>query len=174
MIARNKQRLIVVLAVVCLSALLALAAGCAPRPTGNASMDPEQVNRAYMSQVNQAMGDLEESLSAFADAVAGNDLAGMRSHASSAGKIIDKIAALEAPEDLADVQAGYVEGTNQLRKALQDYVTLYTDVESATEDSPFDWSTYDKRLADIQKEYDAGIEALKAADAAATAAGSEG
>ena len=47
---------------------------------------------------------------------------------------------------------------------------LYAEIESATDEAPFDYSTYESRLAEIQSAYNEGIEQLKAADTAATEA----
>ena len=44
------------------------------------------------------------------------------------------------------------------------YVDLYTEIESATEEEPFDYSTYDARLKEIQDKYDSGIDKLEEAD----------
>ena len=91
----------------------------------------------------------------------------MQTQAENALATLDGLGAIEAPEELADVQQSYQDGTSQLRDALNGYVALYTEISSATDAQPFDWSTYDARLAEIQEKYDAGIDALEAGDAAA-------
>ena len=65
------------------------------------------------------------------------------------------------------VAAGYVDGANSLKDALNSYIQLYTEIDGATASEPFDWSTYDSRLQAIQDAYNAGIDKLKAADEAA-------
>ena len=149
---------------VCLAAAMGLGtlAGCSPQNT--AASQQQSANRQYMSQVNQVMDDLESALGSFTDAVSRDDVVGMQTQAENALATLDDLAAIEAPEELADVHQGYQEGSETLRTALSDYVTLYTEISSATADNPFDWSTYDERLADIQKAYDEGIEKLAAAD----------
>ena len=109
-------------AVVAATLAIGALAGCTGQTAGSEQQD---VNRQYLSQVNQVMDDLETSLASFTD------------------------------------------GTAQLREALSSYVALYTEISSATDAQPFDWSTYDARLAEIQESYDAGIDALEAGDKAA-------
>lgn len=41
---------------------------------------------------------------------------------------------------------------------------LYTEIDSATDQQPFDYSTYEQRLASIQSAYDTGLQALRAGD----------
>ena len=118
-------------------------------------------------QVNQVMDDLETSLASFTDAVSRNDVVGMQTQAENALSKLDSLDSIEAPEELSEVQQSYQDGTAQLREALSSYVALYTEISSATESQPFDWSTYDARLAEIQESYDAGIDALEAGDKAA-------
>ena len=62
------------------------------------------------------------------------------------------------------MKSGYEEGAGKLRDALNDYVALYTEISSSTDAQPFDWSTYDARLAEIQQGYDEGIAKLKETD----------
>ena len=47
---------------------------------------------------------------------------------------------------------------------MNDYIQLYTEIDSATDAQPFDWSTYDQRLADIQSAYNSGIGKLQEGD----------
>ena len=113
------------------------------------------------------MDDLETSLASFTDAVSRNDVVGMQTQAENALSKLDSLDSIEAPEELSEVQQSYQDGTAQLREALSSYVALYTEISSATDAQPFDWSTYDARLAEIQEKYDAGIDALEAGDKAA-------
>lgn len=139
-------------------------AGC----TGQTAADQQQdANRQYLSQVNQVMDDLETALASFTDAVSRNDVVGMQTQADNALAKLDSLGSIEAPDELADVHQSYQDGTSQLRDALSSYVALYTEISSATDVQPFDWSTYDARLAEIQEKYDAGIDALEAGDKAA-------
>lgn len=139
-------------------------AGCTGQTAGSEQQD---VNRQYLSQVNQVMDDLETSLASFTDAVSRNDVVGMQTQAENALSKLDSLDSIEAPEELSEVQQSYQDGTAQLREALSSYVALYTEISSATDAQPFDWSTYDARLAEIQEKYDAGIDALEAGDKAA-------
>ena len=115
----------------------------------------------------ELMVELDEGLDSFVAAVSRNDIVNMRLQAENAYQSIDKLAKLEAPEALADVQKQYVDGTEKLREALDAYIALYSDMNSGS----FDQSTYDKRVADVQKLYDEGVAALEEADK--TASGKE-
>lgn len=44
------------------------------------------------------------------------------------------------------------------------YIGLYSEIESATDDQPFDYGTYDERLKAIQDQYDKGIGKLQSGD----------
>ena len=150
-------------ALVCVIALACgLLAGCANTATTKAT-EEQQANRAYMSQVNEIMEQLDKSLDSFVDAVSRGDVVNMRTQADNAFKILDKLDALEAPESLSDVQKNYEEGSAKLREALDDYIKLYSDMN----DSSFDKSTYNERIADIQKLYDEGVELMQQGDEAA-------
>ncbi|MBR3182667.1 MAG: hypothetical protein IKF56_08560 [Eggerthellaceae bacterium] len=139
-----------------------LIVGCA-NPAANNANSEQQANRAYMSQVNEIMEQLDKGLDSFVDAVSRGDIVNMRTQADNAFQILDKLAELEAPESLSDVQEKYVEGADKLRGALDAYITLYTDMSSAS----FDQSTYDDRIAQIQKLYDDGVKLMEEADEAA-------
>ena len=151
-------------AVVAATLAIGALAGCTGQTAGSEQQD---VNRQYLSQVNQVMDDLETSLASFTDAVSRNDVVGMQTQAENALSKLDSLDSIEAPEELSEVQHSYQDGTAQLREALSSYVALYTEISSATDAQPFDWSTYDARLAEIQEKYDAGIDALEAGDKAA-------
>ena len=147
------------LAAVCVSAMLAVALSGCMQQTANQGNEQQSENREYMTQVNQKMDDL--------DAVSRGDVVTMRTQADNAFKVLDDLSSLEAPEPLKDVAAGYVDGANSLKDALNSYIQLYTEIDGATTTDPFDWSTYDSRLQAIQDAYNAGIDKLKAADEAA-------
>lgn len=153
--------------VMCAIAVL-VAAGALVGCANNASSlnSEQQANRAYMSQVNAAMAQLGEDLDSFVAAVSRGDVVNMRTQADNAYKALDALDAAEAPEALADVKKEYVEGTTKMREALDAYIALYTDIESGS----FSQSTYETRIAEIQKKYDEAVEQLKKADEAAAKA----
>lgn len=159
-ITKAKAVGVVIAAVLAFGAL----AGCVGQTAVN---EQENANREYLSQVNQVMDDLETALASFTDAVSRNDVVGMQTQAENALAKLDSLGSIEAPESLEAVHQSYQDGTAKLRDALNGYVALYIEIDSATDAQPFDWSTYDARLAEIQKNYDAGIEALEAGDKAA-------
>ena len=141
---------------------VAALAGCASQESAATKQQSE--NRQYMTQVNQTMEDLQSRLDGFTDAVSRGDLVGMRTQADNAYKALDELGKLNVPDDLKDIQQEYVDGTNKLKDALNAYIELYTEIDSATEAQPFDYSTYDQRIADIKSQYDEGIGKLQSGD----------
>lgn len=164
----GKSTIVKLGAMACAAALSgAMLAGCANGAANNAATAEQQANRAYMSQVNEAMIELDEGLATFVDAVSRNDLVNMRSQAENAYLALDKLDKLEAPEALEDVQDYYSEGTAKLREALDEYIALYTDMNGVA----FDESTYETRIDEIQKLYDEGVSALEEGDKTASEKG---
>jgi outer membrane murein-binding lipoprotein Lpp len=139
-----------------------LLAGCMSPNTG--ATDQQQANRTYMTQVNRAMEDLNGRLAGFDEAVAQGNPVNMRAKADDAFAAIDDLAAIETPDAMKDLQKGYVDGCTALKDALNGYVDLYTEIDSATEEHPFDFGTYDDRIKAVQDKYNEGVNALKAAD----------
>lgn len=139
-----------------------LLAGCANQAM-NAAASEQQAKRAYMSQVNEIMMQLDDSLGLFVDAVSRADIVNMHTQAENAYQALDKLDALDAPDALIDVQEKYQDGTAKLRQSLDDYIALYTEMSGDT----LDMATYDKRIADIQKLYDEGVALMEEGDKAA-------
>jgi hypothetical protein len=153
--------------VMCAIAVMVAAGALVGCANNSSSLNSEQqANRAYMSKVNSIMTQLGEDLDSFVSAVSRGDVVNMRTQADNAYKALDALAAAEAPEALADVKKGYVEGTTKMREALDAYITLYTDIEAGS----FNQSTYESRITEIQKKYDEAVEQLRNADAAAAKA----
>ena len=147
-----RKRTIARVLAVALGAALALGtlAGCQSPATG--ATDQQQANRTYMTKVNQAVEELNTRLGEFDEAVAQESVVNMRNKANSAF------------EAIKDLQTNYVDGCNKLKDALNSYIDLYTEISSATEEAPFDFSAYDGRVKEIQDAYNEGIDKLKAAD----------
>lgn len=150
---------------VALVASLCLLTGC--MDLTSEGVEEQNNNRQYMTRVNTCMEDLGLKLDAFNDAASRGDLVSMRTQADKAFKELDTLKAIETPEELQEVQDDYVKGCESLRDALNAYIDLYTEIDSATDEHPFDYATYDERIAEIQKTYDDGISALEAADSRA-------
>ena len=148
-------------ALACALAMSVALAGCASQGS-SAATEEQRANRAYMSQVNETMVELESGLDSFVDAVSRGDVVNMRTQADNAYKMLDELADLKAPDALADVQKDYVDGAGKLREALDAYITLYT--EASQKGESFDWTAYDKRIAEIQALYDEGVKALEEGD----------
>lgn len=147
----------------CVAALACgLLAGCMSPNTG--ATDQQQANRTYMTQVNQTMEDLQERLASFDEAVAAGNAVNMRTQADKAFATIDELSAIETPDAMKDLQTSYVDGCTSLKDALSAYIDLYTEIDSATDEHPFDYGTYADRVKAVQDKYDEGIDKLKAAD----------
>jgi len=159
----KRSMLIKAVGVMC-AAFVAGAAPCRCASQESAATKQQSENRQYMTQVNQTMEDLQSRLDGFTDAVSRGDLVGMRTQADNAYKALDELGKLNVPDDLKDIQQEYVDGTNKLKDALNAYIELYTEIDSATEAQPFDYSTYDQRIADIKSQYDEGIGKLQSGD----------
>ncbi len=142
--------------------MIAFFGGCAQQTS--VASEEQAANRQYMSSVNTSIDELSDRLGGFEDAVSRGDTVAMRTQADNAFKVLDSLASLEAPEALKDVQTGYVDGCNALKDALNSYIALYTEIDSATEEHPFDYSTYNDRLKEIQDKYNDGLSRLEAAD----------
>lgn len=159
-----KDRIMIRFATLACCTVLAGAAltGCQSPNTG--ATDQQQANRTYMTQVNQTMEDLNTRLADFDEAVTRGDAVTMRTQADNAFEAIDDLSAIDTPDAMKDLQQNYVDGCDKLKEALSGYVDLYTEIDSATDEHPFDYGTYDDRLKAVQDAYNEGIDKLKAAD----------
>ena len=163
--SKTARRIGFALASVLLVAVVMLV-GCAGQ--SNSASDSQTANRNYMSQVNQIMDDLSNRLQGFDDAVSRGDTVTMRTQADNAFRTLDQLSSLEVPDELKDVQSDYETGCTSLKDALNAYIALYTEIETATPEHPFDFGTYDARLQAIQDMYNSGIQSLKTGDEAAS------
>lgn len=137
--------------------------GCTQQQSSQVAQEVSD-NRAYMAQVNQTMDDLQTRMDSFTEAVSRKDVVSMRTQADNAFKVLDSLRTQDAPEALKSIKADYVEGCDSLQDALNAYITLYTEIDAATEAQPFDWTTYDQRLSAIKATYDQGIAKLEEGD----------
>lgn len=176
----NTQRAITRLARISILAIAAIIAlvlsGCMAPPAASNTEDGDKplTSSEYMAQVNQTVKELDERLQSFNEAVSRQDPITMRTQADSAFAVLDKLAAIEAPEDIKDLRDQYVKGCDQLKEALNSYIDLYSEVsaEKAKASSSryydgFDASEYADRLGQIQAQYDEGIKTLEDADSSA-------
>lgn len=151
---------------ICLAISCAAFAGCAGGQQQGAT-ESQKANRAYMAQVNETMVELDAQLDQFTDAVSRGDVVNMRTQADNAYKSLDKLAKIEAPEELKPIKESYVAGAEKLRTALDEYIDLYT--EMSAKDSDIDKESYDERIKSIQQLYDEGVAALQQGDEKAAA-----
>ena len=161
---------------VCAFALMLVMAGCTTPQAEDVAEgeDKPLTSSEYMAEVNQTVEELTERLQSFNEAVSRQDPITMRTQADSAFAVLDKLAAIEAPDDVKDLRDQYVKGCDQLKGALSSYVDLYSEMtaakaeaESSRYNDPFDASVYADRITDIQNQYDEGIQALEDADSSA-------
>lgn len=163
----NRSKMTRILAALCAAVLMVgTLAGCAGIEQNSEEAKAQAENRQFMSDVNAIMEELSQRLGSFNDAVSRGDVITMRTQADDAFKVLDNLESLEAPEVLQDVKQGYVDGSKQLKDALDAYIALYTDL--ATNPSAVSTDAYKERLASIQDTYDQAVEKLKSTDEAAT------
>lgn len=142
--------------------LVVALAGCTGA-INNEADSQQQANRAYMSQVNEIMMQVDSTLSTFVSSVASSDIVSIRSSANDALSELSKLSSLEAPDDLKDIQTDYQNGSDKLSDALNQYIQLYADVDAGG----LDQAAVNERIGEIQSLYDEGYNALKSADEAA-------
>ncbi len=163
----NRSKMTRILAALCAAVLMVgTLAGCAGIEQNSEEAKAQAENRQFMSDVNAIMEELSQRLGSFNDAVSRGDVITMRTQADDAFKVLDNLESLEAPEVLQDVKQGYVDGSKQLKDALNAYIALYTDL--AANPSAVSTDAYKERLASIQDTYDQAVEKLKSTDEAAT------
>ena len=154
-------------AIACIALVAAVGlTGCAGLEQTSEEAKAQAETRQYMSDVNATIEQLSQRLDGFEGAVSRGDVVTMRTQADDAFKVLDNLESLEAPEVLQDVKQGYVDGSKQLKDALNAYIALYTDL--AANPSAVSTDAYKERLASIQDTYDQAVEKLKSTDEAAT------
>lgn len=160
-----KSRIILALTlcVTCLTLLV----GCSSNSAQ--SDDPQTQNRQYMASVSQIMNDINTQMEDFSDAIKDGEIISLSSQLNTVSSKIDDLKALKVPDAMKDIHSSYVKGAEELKAALDGYVSLYQDIKAPASGS-FDYSTYTSRLDEVQKHYDAGVEALKDADKKASEA----
>ncbi|MCL1797857.1 MAG: hypothetical protein FWG24_06075 [Eggerthellaceae bacterium] len=147
-----------------LAALLCMVLASCTIPQNDAAAEEEAAGREYSASLNRLLDTLAVSLDSFNEAVSNKDVVGMNAQADNAARAIDELMKLEAPESLGEIHGEYAQGCLELKDALRAYLDLFTEIDSATEASPFDYSTYDSRLSKIKQGYDSGIAHLEKAD----------
>ncbi len=163
----NRSKMTRILAALCAAVLMVgMLVGCAGIEQNSEEAKAQAENRQFMSDVNAIMEELSQRFGSFNDAVSRGDVITMRTQADDAFKVLDNLESLEAPEVLQDVKQGYVDGSKQLKDALNAYIALYTDL--AANPSAVSTDAYKERLASIQDTYDQAVEKLKSTDEAAT------
>ncbi len=157
----RRMKLIAVACAMCVA--LAALAGCSGTGSSSQQKTPAQLNREYMSSVNSISSEASRALSDFGDAAAKQDVAAMRLAAADAGKALDKIDSLEAPDALKDVSDEYKAGADDLSQALSDYVEIYSKVKNAGDDTAAAASAAEG-IDDVKARYDSGVTHLSKAD----------
>lgn len=151
-----------------LAASIALA-GCFAPSQQNSTDEHAAEHRTYMAQLGQKAEEIDTILTDFQAAVGAEDVVAMKAATTKVGTIVESIKTTEAPEKLAEVKDNYASGLEQLQQALNSYTQLYADMAAGTVSD----SDYQVRLSEVQSAYDAGVEAMKAADEKAVALAEE-
>lgn len=144
----------------CLMAAALALPGCVAASEQVSTDEHAAEHRAYMAQLGNQAKEIDAVLNQFQSAVGAKDVVAMRAATAKAGDIVAAVATTEAPEKLAETKDSYVAGLEQLQQALEAYTQLYADVEAAVVNE----NDFSVRLAEVQSAYDAGVEAVKAAD----------
>ncbi len=157
----RRMKFIAVACAACLA--LAALAGCSGTGSQSQQKSAAQLNREYMSSVNSISSEASNALSNFGDAAAKQDVAAMRLAAADAGKALDKIKDLDAPDALKDVSDEYQAGADDLSQALSDYVEIYAQIKNAGDDTAAATASA-QGIDDVKARYDSGISHLSKAD----------
>lgn len=154
-------RVVALACALCLSAVLMASCSSAQ----DAPKDPAQLNREYMSSVNRISLEAADDLEGFSEASTQGDLAAMRLAAADASKTLEKISALQAPEDLAEVHKEYEAGVADLNQALSEYLDIYARIQDAGETvAPEIAVGFEAELKEVKKRYESGIAHISKAD----------
>lgn len=147
-----------------------VATGCSQQLGQQAETEEETgpTSRTFMAQMNESADALQGTMDAFTDATSRQDLVSMKMQADAAAALIEQMGSIEAPDELTDLRQKYVDGCTQLKDVLAGYLDLYTEIDSSTTRNPFDYDSYSDRLAQLQSQYDAAVQALEDADKSAT------
>ena len=150
------RKIMAMIMAVALSALcLGMVSGCA-QPANQE--DNAAKNRAYISQANTMMQQLNADLEPFTAAVAAEDVVTMEQAAANVYRDFAAFEKVTPPADMKDIHAEYSAGCEDLKQAMQAYVALFKDAADT------DVSDLNEKLADVQKQYDSGIAHLQAGD----------
>lgn len=161
-----KKKFFAIMVTVLCVALAGVLAGCSSNGAASpsSSSDSASANREYMSNANTIIGQLQDNLNDFSDAVANDDLVSMKTAAKKASKSIDDFKKLQPTDTLKSVHQEYTKGCDELKEALDEYIDLYSDQKKSKLSS----AEYKSRLKKIQDKYDSGINHLKEGDKQAT------
>lgn len=146
---------------------LSLLAGCS-QAQQQAPEEKPVTATDYMTAMAKSSTQLSESLAAFSQTVADNDISALQAKADAAYEVLGQMEALEAPDELKSVKGKYDEAIGSLKDSLKDYLALYLEIENAPDGAPYDFSQYAQRIEAIQKSYDQGLNLLEEADKMAT------
>lgn len=149
--AAGKMMGAALLCALCLAALM----GC-----GGSASDAEAAanNRAYLSQANTAMMQVNADLASFAEAAAAGDVVTMEQTSNAAMRDMQAFEGLTPPESMAAIHDEYAAGCESLRGALQAYVQLYRDSPNLDE------GAFNERATAIQQQYDEGLARIQQGD----------
>lgn len=132
----------------------ALATGCTSTQATTSTVTPA---RTYITTVHQVYSQIDAQMDAVQTACAASDKEAVFTALNAVDKKVKELEAVETPSGLEELQAKYVSATKSLATTVRSYADYRLNGGSSTSDAS-------DKLAQIQKDYAAGIEALKDAD----------
>ena len=158
----SRSAILIAIAIACAAFVLGMT-GCSSQ-TGMDIEDKPKTASEYMVDLNDYSGRLQAKMQELAEAAGEGKISAMQTKAQEAYAMLDEMADLEAPDEISEIKNQYNDAATQLKGALNDYMTLYTELYDSADSDAFDYSTYVQRLEDIQKQYDSALGVLEDAD----------
>ena len=148
-----RKKILVVCALICCVGLLV---GCSEVQNIVGTSKGNTQENIYVTSMNAVTKTFYDALDGFQDDVKNKNVDGMKAKVNDVQGVIDSANKLDVPESCKGIQKQYIDGFTSLKKCLEDYVQVYSDQKDGKQ---VDTSA-------IQKNYDAAINNLKAADKA--------
>lgn len=122
--------------------------------------DAAEQNRQYMALLNSEMADMQTVMDDFETAVADGNVVAMRTQLGNAQDVLETIEKQEPTDSLADARDQYIDALTSLNAAMTAYVDLFAEAQN----QQMSESDVASAMADIQSNYDDGVDKLEKAD----------
>lgn len=76
------------------------------------------------------MNDINTQMEDFSDAIKDGEIISLSSQLNTVSSKIDDLKALKVPDAMKDIHSSYVKGAEELKAALDGYVSLYQDIKA--------------------------------------------